>query len=63
MKIIIANAMHSKHATIICGTIAEPAKVQGIGILTRTPEYIQEKTTQTNVVIALDKHRFFRRRP
>lgn len=58
MKIIIANDMHYKYASIICDTIAESAKLRGTGIAKRTPEHIIQKMKEGYAIIALDKETF-----
>lgn len=58
MKIITANSMHFKYASIICDTMATSAKARGTGIATRTPELIMEKMKEGNAVIALDGENF-----
>lgn len=54
MKIITANGMHCKYASIICDTMAASARIRGTGIATRTPELIMEKMKEGNAIIALD---------
>ncbi|WP_247716417.1 GNAT family N-acetyltransferase [Sinomicrobium weinanense] len=58
MDIVIANKSHIKHATVICDTIEESAKVRGTGIAKRTPEYIISKIENGNAVIAVDGDKF-----
>ena len=58
MKIVIANSSHIKYAEIICDTIKESAKVRGTGIAERTPEYIINKMSKGDAIIAIDKDAF-----
>lgn len=58
MKIITANSMHFKYASIICDTMEASAKVRGTGIAKRTPEFIMEKMEEGNAIIALDGENF-----
>jgi len=54
MKVIVefATDLHLQQAEFICKLIAEAAKVRGTGIALRKPEYIREKISQGNAVIA-----------
>jgi GNAT superfamily N-acetyltransferase len=54
VKIVTTNSSHNKYAEVICGTIADSAKVRGTGIAKRSPEYIVQKIESGNAVIALD---------
>ena len=58
MKIVIANSSHITYAEIICDTIKESAKVRGTGIAERTPEYIINKMSKGDAIIAIDKDAF-----
>lgn len=58
MKVVIANTLHIKYAEIICETIKESAKVRGTGIAERSPEYITEKISTGDAVIAIEKGNF-----
>ncbi len=59
IKILIAGKEHLEYAEEICDVIADSAKVRGTGIAKRKPEYIRQKITNNNAVIALDKHGIF----
>jgi len=52
-KIVVANHSHGKYSTAICEMIEEAAQKRGTGIAKRKPEYILEKITEGNAVIAL----------
>jgi len=58
MEIVVANSSHIKFADIICDTIAISAQDRGTGIAKRTPDYIIQKITNENAVIALEKGEF-----
>lgn len=58
MRIITANSMHFKYASVICDTMAESAKIRGTGIAIRTPELIMEKIQEGNAIIAMDGETF-----
>ncbi len=49
----IANETHHLYAEEICQLIKESAKARGTGIAERKPEYIREKMSKGNAVIAL----------
>ncbi len=53
ITIEVASAAHAPYAEAICKMIAESAKARGTGIAERKPEYILEKMTKGNAVIAL----------
>jgi len=58
MKVVIANISHIKYAEIICETIKESSKVRGTGIAERTPEYVTEKISTGDAVIAMKGNEF-----
>lgn len=49
----IANEEHLQFAEQISGMYHESAKIRGIGIADRPPEYIEEKMRRNNAIIAL----------
>ena len=53
-NIQVTNESHQKYAQFICELMEKAAKVRGTGIAKRKPEYIKEKMSQGNAVIALD---------
>ncbi len=58
MKVVITNISHIKYAEIICETIKESAKVRGTGIAERTSEYITNKISNGDAVIAIEGDKF-----
>lgn len=54
LTVQVANESHVAYAEAICQLIAESARARGTGIAERKPEYIREKMSKGNAVIALD---------
>lgn len=52
-SIMVAHTGHHSYATYICDLMAESAKARGTGIAKRSPEYIKEKISKQQAVIAL----------
>ena len=57
VKIVVADKSHLKYAESICSLIQISAQQRGTGIVNRTSEYIQEKISQGNAVLALDEEK------
>lgn len=53
IRIQVANSTHENHAESICEMIAKAAKIRGIGIAKREPEYIRQKMREGKAIIAL----------
>ena len=54
MKVVIATEQHLKYCQEISDTIAEAARDKDSGLALRAPEYLAEKISAGNAVIALD---------
>jgi len=52
-NIIVTNKTHVAYVEEICNEIADSAKARGTGIAKRSPEYLAEKISSGNAVIAL----------
>lgn len=58
MDFLVAQKQHIIYAKQISETIDASAQVRGTGIARRTPEYIAQKITNGNAVIALEGEKF-----
>ena len=56
INIFVATPEHEHYAQAICDLIEESAKARGTGIAKRKPDYVREKITKGNAVIALVKN-------
>lgn len=53
IKVVVADASHTKYVDEILDTITRAAKVRGTGIAKRSPEYVKQKMIERKAVIAL----------